>query len=63
MLIEEPKWCGKTTSAEQIAASILYMDDPEKKEQKEKDDSFKGSIGNIYQSFGGGDIYAHWKKK
>ena len=26
-------WCGKTTTAEQHAASILYMDDPEKKEQ------------------------------
>ena len=25
---------------------------------KEKDDSFKGSIGNIYQSFGGTDMYA-----
>ena len=24
---------------------------------KEKDDSFKGSIGNIYQSFGGEDLY------
>ena len=25
VLIEGPKWCGKTTTAEQIAASILYM--------------------------------------
>ncbi|MCI5885417.1 MAG: DUF4143 domain-containing protein [Clostridiales bacterium] len=33
VLIEGPKWCGKTTTAEQIAASILYMDDPEKKDQ------------------------------
>ena len=33
VLIEGPKWCGKTTTAEQIAASILYMDDPEKKAQ------------------------------
>lgn len=33
VLIEGPKWCGKTTTAEQIAESILYMDDPEKKEQ------------------------------
>ena len=33
VLIEGPKWCGKTTTAEQIAASILYMDNPEKKEQ------------------------------
>lgn len=33
VLIEGPKWCGKTTTAEQIAASVLYMDDPEKKDQ------------------------------
>ena len=33
VLIEGPKWCGKTTTAEQIAASILYMDDPENKTQ------------------------------
>ena len=33
VLIEGPKWCGKTTTAEQIAGSILYMDDPERKEQ------------------------------
>ncbi len=33
VLIEGPKWCGKTTTAEQFASSILYMDDPEKKAQ------------------------------
>ena len=33
VLIEGPKWCGKTTTAEQIAESVLYMDEPEKKEQ------------------------------
>ena len=33
VLIEGPKWCGKTTTAEQLSASVLYMDDPEKKEQ------------------------------
>ena len=33
VLIEGPKWCGKTTTAEQLASSVLYMDDPEKKEQ------------------------------
>ena len=27
VLIEGPKWCGKTTTAEQLAVSILYMDD------------------------------------
>lgn len=30
---------------------------------KEKDDSFKGSIGNIYQSFGGQDVYATLEEK
>ena len=30
---------------------------------KEKDDSFKGSIGNIYQSFGGVDIYESMEEK
>ena len=30
---------------------------------KEKDDSFKGSIGNIYQSFGGRDIYDSLEEK
>ena len=33
VLIEGPKWCGKTTTAEQVAASVLYMDDPQSKEQ------------------------------
>lgn len=33
ILIEGPKWCGKTTTAEQVAESILYMDEPETKEQ------------------------------
>lgn len=33
VLIEGPKWCGKTTTAEQIANSVLYMDDPETKAQ------------------------------
>lgn len=28
VVIEGPKWCGKTTTAEQFAASILYMDNP-----------------------------------
>ena len=29
VLIQGPKWCGKTTSAEQMAKSILYMSKPE----------------------------------
>ena len=28
VLIEGPKWCGKTTTAEQFTSSILYVDDP-----------------------------------
>ena len=30
---------------------------------KEKDDSFRGSIGNIYQSFGGQDLYPSLEEK
>ena len=30
---------------------------------REKDDSFKGSIGNIYQSFGGVDVYESLEEK
>lgn len=33
VVIEGAKWCGKTTTAEQLAASVLYMDDPESKAQ------------------------------
>ena len=33
VLIEGPKWCGKTTTAEQISKSVLYMANPENKEQ------------------------------
>ncbi len=33
VLVEGPKWCGKTTTAEQAAQSVLYMDDPAQKEQ------------------------------
>lgn len=28
VLLQGPKWCGKTTTAEQIAASTLYMTEP-----------------------------------
>ena len=33
VLIEGAKWCGKTTTAEQIAASVLYMSEPGKLKQ------------------------------
>lgn len=33
VLIEGPKWCGKTTTAEQISKSKIYISDPEKQKQ------------------------------
>lgn len=33
VLIEGPKWCGKTTTAAQIARSSIYLQDPSKKSQ------------------------------
>lgn len=33
VLIVGPKWCGKTTTAEQLAKSVLYIDDPDSKKQ------------------------------
>jgi len=44
VLIEEPKWCGKTTTAEQIADSVLYMDEPEKYEQNLRMAGIKPSV-------------------
>lgn len=32
VLIEGPKWCGKTTTAEQQAESVIYMDNPQQRE-------------------------------
>ena len=29
VLIEGPKWCGKTRSAEEVARSVLYLQDPD----------------------------------
>ena len=31
VLIRGAKWCGKTTTAEQVARSVIYMDDPKLK--------------------------------
>lgn len=36
VLVQGPKWCGKTTTAEQQARSILYMAEPDKMEQNIK---------------------------
>lgn len=33
VLVEGPKWCGKTTTCEQIAKSALYMADPDTRER------------------------------
>ena len=33
VLVEGPKWCGKTTTCEQHAQSVLYIDDPDQHEQ------------------------------
>ena len=32
VLIEGPKWCGKTTTALQVAASVLRMDEPSRRD-------------------------------
>jgi len=31
VLIEGPKWCGKTSTGEQIAKSVIYIQDPDKR--------------------------------
>ena len=33
VLIKGPKWCGKTTTAEQMAESVIYIDEPENVDQ------------------------------
>ncbi len=33
VLIQGPKWCGKTTTCEQIAKSVLYMGDPKRRKE------------------------------
>lgn len=32
VLVEGAKWCGKTTTAEQVARSVIYMADPKRRE-------------------------------
>lgn len=36
VLLEGAKWCGKTTTAEQLCRSVLYMSEPGKREQNEQ---------------------------
>lgn len=31
VVVEGPKWCGKTTTAEQVVGSVLYLDNPQKR--------------------------------
>ena len=33
ILIEGPKWCGKTTTAEQVAKSVIKLQDPDMREE------------------------------
>lgn len=49
VLVEGPKWCGKTTTAEQQAASILYMADPMRKQQ-----NLQAAKMNVQQLLTGG---------
>ena len=32
ILLEGIKWCGKTTTCEQLSHSVIYMDEPEKRD-------------------------------
>lgn len=36
VLIEGPKWCGKTSTGTQIANSVIYIQDPDKRETYRK---------------------------
>lgn len=36
VLLEGAKWCGKTTTAEQLCRSVLYMSEPGRREQNEQ---------------------------
>ena len=47
VLVQGPKWCGKTTTAEQKAASVIYIDDPSK--QKIYRQAAELNIGTLLQ--------------
>lgn len=47
VLIQGPKWCGKTTTAEQQAKSIIYLDNPSK--QKLYRQTAELNIGTLLQ--------------
>ena len=44
VLIIGPKWCGKTTTAEQISKSVLYIDDPDSKKQTKELAAIRPSV-------------------
>ena len=44
VLIEGPKWCGKTTTAEQIARSVLYLGDTAAQRRNLETADFKPSL-------------------
>ena len=49
VLIQGPKWCGKTTTAEQIAGSKIYMNAPDRQNE------FRMLVDtNIQRLFSGG---------
>ena len=33
VMIEGPKWCGKTTTAEQVAKSVIKLQDPDMRDE------------------------------
>ena len=44
VLIEGPKWCGKTRTASEIANSVLYMQDPDTRESNMQAANIKPSL-------------------
>ena len=44
VLIEGPKWCGKTRTAEEWANSVIYMQDPDKRDSYQKTADTKPSL-------------------
>ena len=45
VLIEGPKWCGKTTTAEQMSKSVIKMQDTEMQEEYAATAAFKNIVG------------------
>ena len=45
VLIEGPKWCGKTTTAEQLSKSVIKMQDTEMQEEYAATAASKPSLG------------------